>query len=81
MNWEVVKVELDRMEAEDIEKRLAAFDRKIKAVRLKYAHDEIDEATCNDAVAALQEKKAEYPKTGASPGDLLGQREEALSNH
>ena len=59
------KAELDRVEAEDIEKRLEALDRKIKAVRLKYALDEIDEATCNDAVAALQEKKAELTREAA----------------
>ena len=73
------KVELDRAEAEDIEKRLAAFDKKIKAVRLKYALDEIDEATCNDAVAALQEKKAELTREAAGLNEELSNLPEYIS--
>ena len=73
------KVELDRAEAEDIEKRLAAFDKKIKAVRLKYALDEIDEATCNDAVAALQEKKAELTREAAGLNEEISNLPEYIS--
>ena len=73
------KAELDRAEAEDIEKRLAAFDKKIKAVRLKYALDEIDEATCNDAVAALQEKKAELTREAAGLNEELSNLPEYIS--
>ena len=70
---------MDRMEAEDIEKRLAAFDRKIKAVRLKYALDEIDEATCNDAVAALQEKKADLTREADGLNEEISNLPEYIS--
>ena len=73
------KVELDRAEAEDIEKRLAAFDKKIKAVRLKYALDEIDEATCNDAVAAIQEKKAVLTREAAGLNEEISNLPEYIS--
>jgi len=61
----------DKKEMEEIEKQISVLDKKIRSVRMKYALDEIDEATCNDAVAALQEKKAELTREAAGLNEEL----------
>ena len=72
----------DKKEMEEIEKQISVLDKKIRSVRMKYALEEIDEPTCRDAVEPKRLRYLpEHPETGASPGNLLGQREEALSNH
>ena len=56
------KNDKDREEAEEIEKQIEGLDKKMKGIRLKYALEEIDEATCNDAIAVLEEKKADLSR-------------------
>ena len=56
------KNDIDRKEAEEIEKQVEGLDKKMKGIRLKYALEEIDKATCNDAIAVLEEKKAELTR-------------------